>query len=872
MKMNNIKLYALLVAVLFVGACSDELEQGYGPVKIACDEEIQFGVVSGAVNDAKGTRTVYGDVNGDKIEVNWDGGDRLSIASPQAGGVADHVATYVVDGIQVGNEHKANRLVKVGDVALQWTDSEEYNFYAVYPSVVADKVEIELQDDNAYLKGSLPVSQSGEVIKDEETGDITIVPDMRNAFMTAKQYYNIKDENGNPRTDPVQLTFNSLCTAVQFELSAGDLVEMGENASFVEDKTVKIQSVTLSSAKRKTICGDFTYNYADGTVESSGDGSNDLSYVTIDFSDEVLLTFGDPETHKESHNNIADTHHLYQGSNSVNFTFFMLPVYEQSVNDGDLQLKIVFTVDGVIQTKTATVNSDIKASTKHFFGGMKLPMPTLGSSEDANTSNWFSILNNDIYFSQLSFVVAGNAFSSGSNASYKQQVMSYTDLWNFGVRGFEICTYNNSDNGSGSIGSSPIISGGASTGVTVEDALEKLYPKLGNETMVLVFTPRHMSTMGNFNPSVFVSQITNYLGGEFLNFVRTNKNKPELGIKDLFFKLESTSCVGDMKGKIAVIIRPGDNDYVKFTGKSEAATPEGWGDYISIIHDWGTGEDQWDDRYGSQYYANGGATWSNSGKSNFETGFMVSDNNDNKITQNKPAASRSYAKKINNTADAARVQCWERIVPQDSPDMKITGKRQILWGEEEKTYYVDWFESYVEKKEMFKSLLDDAKGYKGAMNSPLFINSLCGFFIDSTVDFSYVPECGKIGGSSILGGYSFSKSGTGGDFRSCAANLNYWLYNELKTSTTEGPYGVVMLDYIGATETHLNGFKDVESGVSLADAAKACQELPIMIMMNNFKFPMVTDPNYGNDNKTEKVELSQQPLDQGKDFLRWIEE
>lgn len=866
MKMNNIKLYALLVAVLFVGACSDELEQGYGPVKIACDEEIQFGVVSGAVNDAKGTRTVYGDVNGDKdkIEVNWVDGDRLSIASPQAGGVADHVATYVVGNIQEGNEHKANRLVKVGDVALQWTDSEEYDFYAVYPSVVADKVEIELMDGNAYLKGSLPVSQSGTVEKDEETGDITIVPEMHNAFMTAKQYYNIKDENGNPRTDPVQLTFNSLCTAVQFELSAGDLVEMGENASF--DKTVKIQSVTLSSAKRRTICGDFTYNYADGTVESSGNGSNDLSYVTIDFSDEVLLTFGNPEKHSESHNNIADIHHLYQGSNSVNFTFFMLPVYEQSVDEGDLQLKIVFTVDGVMQAKTATVNSDIKASTKHFFGGMKLPMPTLGSLEDANTSNWFSILNNDIYFSQLSFVVAGNAFSSGSSASYKQQVMSYTDLWNFGVRGFEICTYNNSNSSSGSIGSSPIISGGASTGVTIKEALEKLYPKLGDETMVLVFTPRHMSGMGDFNPSVFVSQITNYLGGEFLNFVRTNKQNQELEIKDLFFKLESTSCVGDMKGKIVVIIRPGDNDQVKNLSKSEAATPDGWGDYISIIHDWGTGEDQWDDRYGSEYYAYGGATWSNSNKSNFETKFMVSASNDSKITNVKPAASRSYAKKINSTPDAAMVQCWERIVPQDMPDMEIIGKQKIILWETEKAYYVDWFESYGEKKEMFKSLLDEAKGYKGSMSSPLFINSLCGFFIDSGVDFSHVPECGKIDG------YSFSKSGTGGDFKNCAANLNYWLYNELKTSTTEGPYGVVVLDYIGATETMLNGIKEVETGISAADAAKACQELPIMIMMNNFKFEMVKDPNYNKDNKTEKVELSQQPLDQGKDFLRWIEE
>ena len=896
MKMNNIKLYALLVAVLFVGACSDELEQGYGPVKIACDEEIQFGVVSGAVNDAKGTRTVYGDVNGDKdkIEVNWVDGDRLSIASPQAGGVADHVATYVVGGIQEGYEHKANSLVKVGDVALQWTDSEEYDFYAVYPSVVADKVEIELENGNAYLKGCLPVSQSGTVEKDEETGNITIVPDMHNAFMTAKQYYNIKDENGNPRTDPVQLTFNSLCTAVQFELSAGELVEIGENASF--DKTVKILSVTLSSAKRRTICGDFTYNYADGTVESSGNGNNDLSYVTIDFSDEVLLTFGKPEKHTDTHNNIADTHYLYQGSNSVNFTFFMLPEYKQSVDEGDLHLKIVFTVDGVTQTKIATVNSDIKASTKHFFGGMKLPMPTLGSSEDANTSNWFSILNNDIYISQLSFVVAGNAFSNNSADEYKEQVHDYETLWNLGVRGFEICTYNINDDIQSSIANAPIISGGAKVGsYTVSGVFENLYSKLGDETLVLVFTGRHAKDLGYFNPNVFVNQITNYLD-EFL--VKVNNNETDTTKwttkrKHLFARLGSKSCVGDLKGKIAIIVRPGDNDYITAfnnTNKTEipqaekAIVAQNWADYITVIDDWGTAEDQWGDRYGNFYDAE--AYSAAGGKSVFETKFLpyeagyaltsiigwryaTGGNFPDKVE----AKDKNYGRMVNNdTTDIAYVQCWERVVHANDDDFRQVYYKEPAWNKDGSSLKIKWFESYSEKKEVAEEILNRAMGHKGEEYSPLYINSLCGFFIHDDMKMSYQP---LLRGSADFGGRTIhtseQKTGTGGDFKSCAANLNYWMYNELKTSTTEGPYGVVMLDYIGATETQLNGFTNVES-ISAADAAKACQELPIMIMMNNFKFPMVTNPNYGIDNTMEKVELSQQPLDQGKDFLRWIEE
>ena len=870
-----IKLYALLMAALFVSACDDDFGKGNEPVRIISGNEIPFGVTARTGNGGKSTRTAYGAVVDDVIEVNWVKGDKLTITSPEAGGAANGVATYQVEDVMTtlipGSNSKATTLEKIGDAGLQWTNAEEYNFYAMYPSVESfnsdERASVDINPvgssdhDFPHMKGWLPVVQTpkGEVVA--EKGVYTIAPDMRYAFMTANAHYNIKnEETGEANDKPVFLEFNSLTTAIQFELQAADLWVNGNNPSH----SIEIQSVTLSSKSGHPICGGFVYNYNTKEIEAD-DAANeglDLSSITMDLvSKNIALSTEANGTESETNDNVTTTYNKYKGVGKLNLTFFLLPTYKQLVDEGDLQLKVIYKVNGVMQGKTATINAEIKPSWKHYFGGMQLPKIKLGDPKTASASNWFSLLNDGIYFSQLSFVVAGNAFSSGSNASYKQQVMSYTDLWNFGVRGFEICTYNKDNNGSSSIGSSPIISGGASTGVTVKEALEELYPKLGDETIVLVFTPRHMNGMGDFNPSVFVSQITNYLGGEFLTFVRTNKENQELGIKDLFFKLESTSCVGDMKGKIAVIIRPGDNDQVKNLSKSEATTPEGWGDYISIIHDWGTGEDQWDDRYGSEYYAYGGATWSNSGKYNFETKFMVSANNDNKITNDKPAASRSYAKKINSTADAAMVQCWERIVPQDSHDMKITGEKKIIITLKE-SYYVDWFESYGEKKEMFKSLLDVAKGYKGLMNSPLFINSLCGFFIDSSVDFSYIPECGKIDG------YGFSKSGTGGDFRSCAANLNYWLYNELKTSTTEGPYGVVMLDYIGATETQLNGFKEVESDVTLADAAKACQELPIMIMMNNFKFPMVTNPDYGKS-KATTVKLSEETISPEVDILEW---
>ena len=876
-----IKLYALLVATLFVAACDDDFEQGYEPIKIVSGEDIPFGVAARVSKGGKTTRTVYGAVVDDIIEVNWVKGDKLTISSPQAGGAKDGKATYEVADVAMnmiqGANSKATTLEKIGDAGLQWTNEEEYTFYAMYPSIESFNeneratVDINPEGDDKYeyphINGWLPVTQTpaGE-IKADANGNYTIAPDMRYAFMTAKTTYNTK-KDGEANEDPVYLEFNSLTTAVQFELTAADLLVHGTYSTDIE-----IQSVTLSSKNGRQICGGFVYNYNDNTIvpDEEANSNLDLSSITMDLvSKNVRLTTSKNGTYTDE-GNVNVTYDKYDGTGKLNLTFFLLPTYSQMEEESDLQLKVIYKVGGIMQGKTATVNAQIKPSWKHYFGGLKLPSITLGEGEEASVSNWFSLLNDKIYISQLSFVVAGNAFSNNSAAEYKEQVHDYETLWNFGVRGFEICTYNIDNNTTSSIATAPIISGGTKVGsYTVKSVFENLYSKLGEETLVLVFTGRHASDLGSFNPNVFVNQITNYL-----DEIITAKNIKNRG--DLFVRLGSKSHVGDLKGKIAIIVRPGDNDYVTALGLQKAKVVDDWKDYITVIDDWGTAEDQWGDRYGNYYDAE--AYKAAGSKTVFESKFLpyeasnrrkdVTGGNFPTDNDKVAAAEKNYGRKVNNDEnDIAYVQCWERVV-QDATDYKEVANSWNLTNGIRKLS-VKWFESYTEKIEMAEYILGKAMAHKGEEKSPLYINSLCGFFINN-IKMSYQP---LLGDNADFGGVTInqSKDGTGGDFKSCAANLNYWMYNKLKNNTEQGPYGIIMLDYIGATVDDFSGIVVKEDGLTAAAAAEASINLPALIMMNNFKFPLAMDPDYGIDNTMEKVELSQQPLDQGKDFLRWIE-
>ena len=97
----------------------------------------------------------------------------------------------------------------------------------------------------------------------------------------------------------------------------------------------------------------------------------------------------------------------------------------------------------------------------------------------------------------------------------------------------------------------------------------------------------------------------------------------------------------------------------------------------------------------------------------------------------------------------------------------------------------------------------------------------------------YIPQ--KLNFSTTRGNFEPNGPGRGGDFLSLAADLNKYTYDLLTAEygdgpnriSDAGPWGLVMMDHIKAN--------DVSA------------DLVELIMMNNFKFPLVTvdapDPN-----------------------------
>ena len=107
----------------------------------------------------------------------------------------------------------------------------------------------------------------------------------------------------------------------------------------------------------------------------------------------------------------------------------------------------------------------------------------------------------------------------------------------------------------------------------------------------------------------------------------------------------------------------------------------------------------------------------------------------------------------------------------------------------------------------------------------LYINVLSGYYADNGISQSFYPYKERFNGESVS--FEPSNPGKGGNFAGLAADLNQYTYNLLTAEigaenglTQTGPWGLVMMDHIKAN--------DVSA------------DLVELIMMNNFKFPLVT--------------------------------
>lgn len=927
------KFLALMSFALVMSACQDDNVISVAPALPG--DDIVFGATGYLESGDKGTRTIYGDVYedlyGKHIQVKWvKGTDRMDIACPQSATAGNvKIAEYKVmdesnsvvkdtldldekiDSIRIEDSSVTATLHRVGNAGLQWSAEDTHHFFASYPSkaMIAEKLattlsQTEIQqlgmtldgEQNAKLRGYLPVNQTPTVLPTKTTQRVegegedaktktgwVIEPDMTYAYMVANETV---DTKGN-----VGLQFTSQMTALEFEIVASDIAQDPENTN-PTPHTIKILGVTLSHANNEQIAGHFEYDYAEDFFNNVViENAVEPTYVTQSFPEGLLV---DPTT------------------GFVDVTFFVFPGV--TFNDGnddaaedkltkDLELTVLYQIDGIPQNRTAKIRKQIEPKKKYFFANVQLPqIPANGVS----TSNWFNALDGKILLSQISIPVASNVFAHadyGFEAKSIQQVQTYTDLWDRGVRGFELVTRRTvkisndwlgrkeyETNNNWSLADAHFVCDEVAHEVvdnTSDDyidfgiAFETLLGKLKqnpNETLVLICTYQAISD--GFDPNGYVQQLLNYFDELVAN------NTVEM---DDFVQLHANSTVEDIRGKICVIIRPGDDDRYEsnaYTSGIALSSNNGtkktdWSKNVLLIQDWGTAFDVWDRRYdGVAREAQFDITYRNPKKGLEERPYVenllwgvsssnstytqptdndgkttASNNNFNNFGENLNKKAQFNYEHTLSDGGTAYVQEWARVVPSSMA-------KKIYTGESASSNYmwVQWPESYSEKLAAIDGLFEKSVATKGTSNiSSLYINSLSGYYITETYKEGLYPFLNRY--SSYYwddpwygdprwtkATFELSNMGKGGDHPGLAYDLNKYVYSILsgegkmqnESKLPVGPWGLVMMEHIGNTAKG-------EDDKSL--------DLVNLIVLNNFKFPLAKGEGSGGGNGQTDTDL-----------------
>ena len=892
-----INLYALAAMAMFIGtACTDELEKPFEPIEIIAGEEIVF---SASTAKQKSTRTIYGETNNnnnnDLIELNWAPGDYIHIASQDAAGL--QVAEYQITmkSIATGNnsyngDNTADGLVRVGSAGLQWSDADVYDFYAVYPSmtqlqgVIPSDVEGCGLTKEGVFTGYLPVSQTFDPSSPGNDGYVhEFKPNMSYAYMTAKtNWTRPKDHKIDDASEMINLNFSSLTTGLKVTLVPG---QIGNTNS--EDE-IEVFALSIFSESGKDICGKFEYNIANETFKLIKDNSGTHSQITMN------LPSGGSKLSSEN--------------GSITATFFLLPV---DITPGDLMLRVYYYRNGTPQFMTARLGIDIPVKKLTYIN--KLKMKSL--ADEVAGSKWFAALNPDVYVSQISIPMAANTFAntsygfstSGEDVYRTQQTKKIEDLWDMGVRGFEMVNQCNGTSANSLLGKMVASEKEYTDGNNFLDYLKVLRARqvasfeynnknemVSGEPLVLLCT--YQAVNDGYIPATYVQQLFNSLKGLIGSYHDgTNLKVTE----ETFIQLSASTTVQEIMGKIAVIIRPGDDErwayldpysgvYSEKNLSTSKLSPYGltkslptvtttysdWWKRVLMISDWGMDSwDSWHRRFGEDdyyYYATTATNYDKIAKNNRISKFKYEDVIiGDSVVPDTLKSEYFYLHDLSNN-HKAYVQDMTRVfdvaVYVEKLEFKYakTGTFGTL-SQGTGTATVNWPESLGEKKKAIDGLFVQSVATKGGITSDdIYINNLSGYFPDEYHEYytqknsiirSY-DEGGKVSFFPVYDAKNFKNSGKGGNYKACADILTPYVYNILSgssdlsissgTKLAEGPWGIVMMDYIGT--------------------ATKSVDLVTLIMMNNFKFPLAQKST---PKSAPEVKISNEMLNPEAPLLDW---
>ena len=903
-----IKYLLLLCVVSAFNSCSDDdlVSEQFKPV--FSGDEIVFGAQASTEagnENAKASRTIYGEPTGNKIPINWCVNDLLDIYSPQAAGV--QLASYrIPEALGTAGTHvpssSSETLERVTEGGgLQWNGTQTHDFYGIYPSTSVMK-EYEDRRDPAHFtidreakkaKGHMPMTFTAKVTKDADGLNYTVAPNMDWAFMVAKGQSSLEQYN---QQHNLSLQFRPLTTVLEFDIAANTITA----PSNVSGNEIVVTHLSLVS-NSGNIAGDFEYDYATDQLKNvSHTTKKDQKAGTEQLAaNRINMCFASATS------SIKNEPVIMKEGSKLRVTYFMLS--DKDIQANNLSLQIWYEYNGIVRSCTARLGVDIQV--RHMYSFKNMLMPEL---LNLTGSNWFSSIEPNVYVNQLSLLCAGNAFSNDLSIpwSSRQQVESYENLWAHGVRGFEMvtqsCAKNNDERQrtEKAMGDQHFVcgeiemdgtdtSGGITwTSPTFHKAFSNLakylvddetYKDYNNETLILIM--RYHAVDDGYNPQRYVKDLLDYLTYTTTKGIEYDNGKKKLLKPETFVKLTANSTVQDLRGKIAIIVRPGDDAYMTHNGVGLTSGIEvtdragaNWLDKVCVIQNWGSAYDRWDTRYvhssGSKVAREG--TWAAAGEIKVEDYLWGSATSN----RNFPATSadrdflpfgNDFTPQFNfdlpvlGSDKLAYVQEWCRVIP-DQLNMKAVcgypnsnvgtqvsrdprfdvGAERRVGGSNYYLWY-KWPGSYAEKLRAIDDVLSNVVLSKGGAQTKLFINVLSGYFATPNIINSCEPFLQFFDSPTVQ--YEPKQQGNGGNYAALATKLNTYMFNVLSgvgtmqngTHLQQGPWGLVVADYLGATVQNLKdaqGYDTYCSDAEIQEAVKATYNLQRMFIANNFTFPL----------------------------------
>lgn len=249
-------IFLMLAVASIASACSEELNPNEIN-KANPGDEVQFGAALPGV-----TKTIYGDETGTGFPIYWVNGDKVQVASPQCQSGRNN-AEYSI-GVNSAGQNYATSMTKTGEYGVQWGNTDEADFYSVYP---AGSAVLSISGND--VKASLSIARA-QTAKPKTTSatDLVFEPeDMNNVVMIAK-------EKKVPTGNVVNLKYIPFSTVIEFTIPGPTSSESGDAMEII------VQSLTLTAPEGTNIAGDFDFNLG-GLSSTSKSGITDLSAENV---------------------------------------------------------------------------------------------------------------------------------------------------------------------------------------------------------------------------------------------------------------------------------------------------------------------------------------------------------------------------------------------------------------------------------------------------------------------------------------------------------------------------------------------------------------------------------------------------------------